>query len=77
MSAGEKKLSLHFTSDISSKEHEIARHLCETIVTFHKCQRFAYEEKMTLGLDEMSDDYESQVDDNTFHHDDSSEADDE
>ena len=32
---------------------------------------------MTLRLDEMSDDYESEVDDNTFHYDDSSEADDE
>ncbi|CAF3324932.1 unnamed protein product [Rotaria socialis] len=70
-------LSLHSTSDISSKEREIAQHLCETIVTFNKCKRVEYEEETTLDLYEMSNDYESEVDDTTSHDDDSSEADDE
>ena len=72
-----KNLSLHLTSDISSKECEIAQHLYETIVTSNKCKRYEYKEETTLDLDEISDDYESEVDDNTFHDDDSSEADDE
>ncbi|CAM4855900.1 unnamed protein product [Rotaria socialis] len=70
-------LCLHSTSDISPKEREIAKHLCETIVTFNKCKRFEYEEETTLDLDEMSDDYENEVNDNIFHDNDSSEADDE
>ena len=70
-------LSSYLTSDISSKERQIAQHLCETTVTFNKCKRFEYEEETTLDLDEMSNDYESKFDDNTFHDDDSFEADDE
>ena len=70
-------LSLSPTPNVSQKEREVARYLCETINTFNECKEFEYKEEMTLDLGEISDKYESEINNETTHDYDSSQEDDE
>ena len=54
-------LSLSPTSNVSRKEREVAQHLCETINTFNECKEFECKEVTTLDLGEISDEYESKI----------------
>ena len=70
-------LGLSPTPNVSQKEREVAQYLRETISTFNECKEFEYEEATTLDLGEISDEYESEINDETTHDNDSSQEDDE
>ena len=52
-------------------------YLYETINTFNGCKEFEYKEAIMLGLGEISDEYESEINDTMTHDYDSSQEDDE
>ena len=70
-------LSLSPTPNVPQKEREVAQYLCETINTFNECKEFEYKEETTLDLSEISDEYESEINNETTHDYDSSQEDDE